>query len=135
MSTKSYEGLFMFCRINVYGFECFICVLHLILSIFFQHCYHLVEILPDLESWSTNLVLGRQWISEDICGRLLMYAFPCAWNILIVVCTLFLSITWHGGRTFLRVDFVWLQTSSKIKIFKIQNNRTSLRKCGMPSCF
>ena len=34
-------------------------------------------------SWSTTLVLGRQWILEDIWGSIQFYVFLCAWNFLI----------------------------------------------------
>ena len=55
----------------------------------------MVELLIDLISWSTTLVFGRQLISEYIWLSIQFYAFLCAWNLLVVVCTCFLSFAWN----------------------------------------
>ena len=39
--------------------------------------------------------LGRKWTSEDILGSIQFYAFLCAWNFLVDVCTPLLYIAWH----------------------------------------
>ena len=45
--------------------------------------------------WSTILVLDRQLILEEIWVSIQFYVFLCAWNFLVAVCTLFLSLSWH----------------------------------------
>ena len=75
--------------------ECFICVWHNLLStidltLLPSGCY-----LLGLKSWSTTLVLGRQWISEEVWGSIQFYAFFCAWNFWVVFCYLFLSLAWN----------------------------------------
>ena len=62
---------------------------------FLWHCYHLVDILLDLESWSTTIVLDRQQIVEDIWSSIKFYVLLCAWNLLVSICTLFLSLSWY----------------------------------------
>ena len=37
---------------------------------FLKHCYNLVDLVLDLELWSTTLVIGRQLISEEIWDRI-----------------------------------------------------------------
>ena len=55
----------------------------------------MVDILLELGSWSTTLVPSRQWISEVIWGSILFYTLPCAWDLCIVFCLLFLSLAWN----------------------------------------
>ena len=75
--------------------ECFRCVCHEILRRFFEYWYPMVDLLLELKLWYATLVLGRQWISEEICGSIQFYAFLCALNFVVAVCTLFLSLAWH----------------------------------------
>ena len=59
------------------------------------HFYHMVYILLELESWSTTLVLGRQWILKEIWGIILFYVFLCAWNFLVDFFPILLYLSWH----------------------------------------
>ena len=55
----------------------------------------MIKILLDLESWYTTLVLNRKWILEEIWGSIQFHVFLFAWNLLVSVCPLFLSLYWH----------------------------------------
>ena len=88
-------GFFTFYKINMYGLECFRYVCDELLSRILLHCYHMVELLLVLESWSITLVLDRQWILEEIWGLIQLYVFLYTWNLLVVLCPLFLSLSWR----------------------------------------
>ena len=59
-----------------------------------SHCYHMVDLVLDLESWYTNLVSGSQWILEEIWGSIQFYVLLFAYNLLVAVCTLLISLSW-----------------------------------------
>ena len=55
----------------------------------------------ELESCYTTLVLGSQWLSEEIWGNIKIYAFLCSWNFLVAICILLLSIGFHFSCRFI----------------------------------
>ena len=102
------------------------------------HWYHLVEILLYLGSWSTTIVLGRKWISKEIWGSNKFYVLLCDWNVLVTVCTLFLSLSWHFscqcGGTNKNGTTTWglgLEEKLLVRILKHtgESSIVSMRRC------
>ena len=102
---------------------------------YIQHLYHMVDILLDLVSCYTTLVLGRQWIPEDILGSIQIYDLLCAWNFLVVVCPLFLSLAWHFvcqyAGTKINVTTIWGLGLEVIIVIRIVNHTEDTASSGI----